>query len=556
MPVTARAPEPMPTLPADPLAPVSRNGASLGKANGGTLRSGVALPRVGPHHRVLAGRVRWATPELRDELLRAVKAVATAQPGATLVVGNASAQRGGRIRASVSHQSGRDIDLLFYALGARGGRPATPGRFHRYGPDGLSRSGRLRFDAARNWALVAELLSGDLAVQWIFVAAHLEEALLAQGRAAGAPAELLARAALVLHEPHGSTAHDDHFHLRVHCAPDDLLDGCEDYGPRRPWAPFPERRYQERVAALRGLLENARAPRRRRLAALRHLVGQGAWEAWPNFVALAAGDDEGLAMEGLRALRTLRVPEAATPLLERLRTEARPALRGAILDVLEAVEAPHVWPTLLALREDSRPIVGRATGSVGRRALEVLALQAPAEALPGVVAALPSARENAGRAALLAVAERIAGTDTPSSAPGEAPRAWAIWLATHGSEGQASWWEAGLTAAGHPLPGGPCGLRSVPALVDALDHDDHHIRHVALDLLHAITEMRPWRPGRTRLGQRFWRRWWEHTGEPTLAASPSEARGRREALPAVVPAPPTPARTPEREAASERAPIR
>jgi len=504
---------------------------------------------------VLAGRVRWGTRELRKTLLAAARAVAVAHPRSVLVVGNLSAREGGRIKVSVSHQSGRDADLLFYARSTRRDRPVTPGRFVRYGEDGVSSNGRLRFDVPRNWALVQALLADERPVQWLFVAAPLRDALLDHARSIGAPPELVAKATLALHEPHGSTSHNDHFHLRLHCAPDDVLDGCRDYGPRRAWAPLPHTQLQRRVAALRALLGDTKAPGGRRRAALRQIVALGAKEAWPTLVALADGADGKLALAGLRALRKLRVAAAAGPLAEGLRVGSDLGRLEARLRALRVLDAPQVWPALLGLRHDARRLPGRGRSSVAQVALEVLELQAPPVALPAVVEALRE-EESAGlRAALVRIAERItlAGPLPPADEP-TAGRAWTLWASAHGDGGRTQWWEAGFAAAGHPLPAGLCGLPSVPALIDALGDERRPVRQAARDLLRAITEMRPWRPGTKRLGQRFWRRWWEHSGSQALAEAPAEQAGRRDPVPEPsVPEPSVPEPAPPEPAAPEPA---
>ena len=48
-------------------------------------------------------------------------------------------------------------------------------------------------------------------------------------------AEAIERAEALLHQPSDSAPHDDHLHLRVHCASDDRALGCGDRPPMRWW---------------------------------------------------------------------------------------------------------------------------------------------------------------------------------------------------------------------------------------------------------------------------------------------------------------------------------
>ena len=144
--------------------------------------------------------------------------------------------RGGEIAGHHSHESGRDVDIGFYMLDAKG-KPYEAfafANFDRHGR-GLAPNRGLRFDAPRNWELIAKLVAdGDARVQYIFVANHIKRRLLREGRRRGAADVLLRRAELAMVQPAGNHPHANHFHVRIYCSPADRP-ACVDRGPRHPW---------------------------------------------------------------------------------------------------------------------------------------------------------------------------------------------------------------------------------------------------------------------------------------------------------------------------------
>ncbi|HEU4410687.1 MAG TPA: penicillin-insensitive murein endopeptidase [Polyangiaceae bacterium] len=242
-----RPPKPAPEPPS----------SSLGAPNQGRLVGGARLDDA-PALRVYAARAgrdrRWALPELVGLLERSAERVARRHPGSVLGVGDLSQRGGGDISLHHSHESGRDADVGFYALGGAG-RPFLGDDFVAFGPDGRSRDGRgLRFDEARNWELVEAWLTDPRArVTNVFIAEHLRARLLAHARRAGAPGGLVARAAAALVQPRHALPHDDHFHVRIACPPR-AQPGCLEW---------PVARRPSRVAARggkRGRPHAARAP--------------------------------------------------------------------------------------------------------------------------------------------------------------------------------------------------------------------------------------------------------------------------------------------------------
>jgi penicillin-insensitive murein endopeptidase len=225
---------------------------SFGSSNNGALRHGRALPGKGEGYLVPAlWRARgssFGTDEIVAAIQRAARRVAREYPGGTLGVGDLSPRGGGDSKLHRSHENGRDADLIYFAVDARG-RPVAPAdAMPRYGADLVARApsptegvtfgpfAPRRFDVPRNWALVRALLEDPRAeVQFLFCHAALKEKLLEHARAIGEDEALVARAEAILRQPGDSLPHDDHLHLRIYCAADDRAQGCVDRGPARWW---------------------------------------------------------------------------------------------------------------------------------------------------------------------------------------------------------------------------------------------------------------------------------------------------------------------------------
>jgi len=180
----------------------------------------------------------YGTWELVQLLERAARRVAFRLPGAKLSVGELSRPGGGRVDGHRSHESGRDADIGFYVTRADG-EPLYTYAFAAFDArgHGMPPNDYLRFDDARNWELVAKLLSdGETRVQYIFVASYLKQRLLAEARRRGAPAALIERAKAAVVQPAHGHPHQNHFHVRVYCGPADQ-GLCRDSGPFWPWYP-------------------------------------------------------------------------------------------------------------------------------------------------------------------------------------------------------------------------------------------------------------------------------------------------------------------------------
>lgn len=221
-------------------------GATIGTPSQGVLRDGARLPPSGPGwkwFRPVGGQYH-GLPRFVSAIQHAAEYVQERRPGPPLVVGDLSAQTGGKIPRHASHRTGRDVDLLFYATTPEGVPVENPG-FLKFGPDGLAyvpeRLGGpsyLRLDVERQWLLTKALLENpDANVQWIFVSEPVEALLIEYARARGEDPDLVFRALSVMKQPSNGLPHDDHFHVRTACLPDEALAGCEGGGPYWAWLP-------------------------------------------------------------------------------------------------------------------------------------------------------------------------------------------------------------------------------------------------------------------------------------------------------------------------------
>lgn len=246
-----------------PLAPSIRG--SIGLPHAGMISDAAPLPIRGEGFaRLRSNNVNWGNPRLVAAIQGAARAVSRERPGAPVIVGDLSARYGGEASGHRSHRTGRDADLLLYAL-TPDGRPVHSPGFLRFGPDGLADAsagdgegeekpakvrareqmkklrgaGRyLRLDVEREWLLIKALVSSPEAnVQWLFLARWLEALVIEYARARGEDPELVWYAENVLLQPGDSSAHDDHLHLRIACTPEEAVAGCLGGGPYWPWLP-------------------------------------------------------------------------------------------------------------------------------------------------------------------------------------------------------------------------------------------------------------------------------------------------------------------------------
>jgi penicillin-insensitive murein DD-endopeptidase len=210
---------------------------SIGPPNDGHLRGGAHLDLSKPYFRVVpayeSGDVRWGLPIMINMIDRAARTVHKRFPGAVLDVGDISQKGGGDILRHHSHESGRDADLGFYVLDARGKQIHAHGLIKFDTAMASPTVPGARYDLARNWSLIQEMLTDPAArVSHVFIAEWIRKELLAYARPRVSRA-LFERASMVMMQPHHSLPHDDHFHVRISC-PHEAHSSCIELATNAP----------------------------------------------------------------------------------------------------------------------------------------------------------------------------------------------------------------------------------------------------------------------------------------------------------------------------------
>lgn len=226
----------------NPLAPGLRG--AVGVPHYGVQTAAAELPvkgkgfaRFRPHSDRYFGH-----PRLVAGIERVAAQLAERFPdSAPLIVGDLSARHGGKISGHNSHRTGRDVDLLLFFKTPSGADVRAPGFIH-VESDGLAfvpgADQYLRFDVVKTWELVKLLVEDEeLRVQFIFASRVLEALLVDYALSRGEPLDVIYRAQAVLLEPRDSLNHDDHFHVRIACSPEDEVAGCSGGGPIWEWLP-------------------------------------------------------------------------------------------------------------------------------------------------------------------------------------------------------------------------------------------------------------------------------------------------------------------------------
>ncbi len=200
-------------------APYNLMSLTVGHPNAGWQVRARKLRKL-PYLHIKAGSESavYGHPALVLMLNRSAREVARAAAGSVMLVGDLSRADGGPLAGHRSHQSGRDADIAFYATDSKG-KPVVLKRFVHFDAQGRATDGSgVQFDDHRNWLVVQSWVRDERAgLSHIFIARSLRTRLIQYGLSRTAFKKFVPQVAALLKQPEESSAHDDHFHVRIAC---------------------------------------------------------------------------------------------------------------------------------------------------------------------------------------------------------------------------------------------------------------------------------------------------------------------------------------------------
>lgn len=520
--VDARNPS-FPLLPGDDPA-ISR---SIGDVSNGYLVASHRLRFPHPHLAILTRQskrhLNYTSDAMAELVETAAAHTATKFPGAITYLGNFGAEGGGDIPYSVSHNSGRDADVAFFVMD-EAGESYQMNDLLALDDQGVHTSEdaslMLRFDAARNWALVEGFMlwGGEGKIQYIFVSKALKAMLLDYARTSGARSDLIAAANRLLIQPRSALPHNDHFHLRIYCAEADVASGCEDRGTRQPGYQSYSGAKKRAVDRATGILKDGLdAPVSDELlvAAIRRATLLDARTLAPTISTYLSHQAPAVRAAAARALATLRKQVGA--IAARLAEEEHPRVVAELIVALGDVGDRKSIVALAAALE--RPMgLELGEGELDARALIVdqLATSESERAVKPLVELL--VRLEPGEEVL---ATRVEGalmwlTNQDARVQQEVMEqgvdaitgAWVKWFGRHGKKRRRAWLAEGFVLAGFELKS--LDRRTVWTLCRAIGQEKRHVSYNAQRVLMRLFSHTPASLSWSREDASFyWRRWLE-----------------------------------------------
>jgi hypothetical protein len=408
---------------------------------------------------------------------------------------------------SVSHNSGRDVDIALLYQDAKG-KALDPPELIALNDEGVAKVRPYRFDAARAWVVVRALVTDpEVQVQYVFLAKPLKRLLIAQAASVREDPAVLRRAAAIVQQPVGAAPHNDHLHVRIYCSQLDVEGGCENSGVIHPWAKLFEKERKQRAEQVLGAVHDSNPEQRKR--ALERLVLLGPLKDAARLAPSLEDPVVEVRLTAASAIGALGDRKAVGPLVEAFRHEADLRVQLAILaamprlggsqsveflveviglgvpvaergrGLLQAMLNPI--PTLLRsgptgyttalqfgpagefLPVDWQPGLVPATPSQQVEALRLMAIDAAGrtERLEAVASLLPLLDEPSpairvrAAAALRLLTNRSWGVDWSKKLTAwhrGKKRAWEQWVADHRGQSRDVWLASGFVSAGYRVP--------------------------------------------------------------------------------------------------------
>jgi penicillin-insensitive murein endopeptidase len=432
---------------------------SVGSVTDGYVINSVPLALPGATYAVLPRQLRrgliWATEDTIHTLVYASEFVARARPGTVSWLGNIGQRGGGDIAWSVSHNSGRDADISFFALDPSG-EPVVPPDLLHYGGNRRSREygGYYRFDADRTWLYVEGLIRAPYTdIEFIFISHPLRDLVLAAGERAGADPDILAAARRVLVQPGGALPHDDHLHLRVYCSRADVTAGCDERIAQGRFAEVRAAREQVALAMLVAPEAETRARAIERLALL------GVASALPSIRARLDDPSSRVRGAAVVALAELGGSAQGAWIVEHWEDETDDVVRERMLHAIGRLGGAAAGQLLAdLLRAPLEATVGGKAGDLRVAVADAAGESGRAETLGALIEVLadadPEVRGRAADGLRLLVNRDVISFDWRDGGRSReeierARSAWQAWRASHGTATRASWLNGGFADAGY-----------------------------------------------------------------------------------------------------------
>lgn len=407
--------------------------------------------------------LRYGSGPMLELIQAGARAVCRDGSPTAFFIGNIGRFGGGDIPWSVSHNSGRDADLVFLVSDPQG-QPIDPpsmlefddsGRSHLYG-------GYYRFDVARNWAVVEALLRHPAAeVQYLFISNGLRALLLNYARSINVHPSVYERAAVVLRQPGAEIPHNDHLHLRIYCSAEDLMAGCLERGAVHSWRPDQEA--PRELAARRALLALDHQDPEVRRAGLSRMSILSARYLARQAIPLLDDPSPWVRVEAARTWAELAPAQQAGPLVERWEIERDPLVREAILESLAELGGAQATALLMRVASsDARVEAINTTGDLRLVAIAALERLSYAPAAAVFVQHLSSddhvlRRQAADSLKMLAVRDLAplewGAWQLPQEVRERAASRWASWLLGAADQPRPQWLSEGLARAGADMSG-------------------------------------------------------------------------------------------------------
>ncbi|MFW5966818.1 MAG: HEAT repeat domain-containing protein [Persicimonas sp.] len=491
---------------------------SIGKVNSGWLVNAKPIPQPHPHLKAIGEQYERGLNYTSDEMLELIEEtgahVAEEHPGSLVPLGNFSADGGGDIPYSASHNNGRDGDLGFFALDEHGEPVELPDllSFDARGEyDG--EEGEFRFDVERNWTMIEGLIEADdeQRLQYIFISDPLRRLLLREAARSGASRSTIVRARELMRQPGGALPHANHFHIRIHCSETDVRAGCKNQGRRSSgFVDHADARRDAIRGAVEALDHDEAEMRRNAVRRLALLEARGRASEAARLL-----DDKVARVRAAAARSIGRLGAGSSAIATRLDEEPDGHAAAEMINALGHIGDDAALEALVGQLSERRPLDLAGEYETDGRALAAEAIieierGEPVVALIDLLESENTEVRLSAARALHVLTNHRHGTRRELSdddAVEEIAARWRDWYDEHGHKDRDEWLTCGFRDAGYEVE--ELSARHVWDLCRAVADDDY-LSHNAQRVLMRISGRQPASLSWSKEDANFyWRRWFE-----------------------------------------------